>query len=230
MMFIITTCKGRLDQLKKMVRSLKESTMPMWNLIIVDYGCPDGTAEWVKWKQDEDRRIFCVKAPDGLPWNLSAARNLGIAAIPDSPQHIEQIVIFADADTIFKPQCLEHINYQMNLQRDTFITGEPNCSGNCVVWTNQLREVIGYDGNFVGWGAEDVDFYIRMTKSGFRKKQIYNPADWSYQDHTDQLRTKYQSMSKTDSQKANVKRLFEKHNVADIVPEYIPDHLLHLFK
>lgn len=222
MISVITTCKGRLDHLKRMVRSLKRSDDCEWELIIVDYNCPDKTWEWVTYMQADDERISCVKANVGMKdWNLANARNLGFSQVEHN-----LMVLFADADTIFEMYTLREIWHHLANDPYCYVTGEPNCSGNMAAWANQIREVGGYDPGFKGWGAEDADMYIRMSALDLKKVKIKN---WSYLEHGSHIRAKFQVDSIKDSQKRNIRRLFEKHPIESIVPEYVSERYADMY-
>ena len=46
---IIPTCKGRLHHLRETLPSmLAQDYAGDWEIVVVDYDCPDGTFEWVK--------------------------------------------------------------------------------------------------------------------------------------------------------------------------------------
>ena len=71
----ITTCKGRLSHLKETLPDLARA--PDIEVVVVDYDCPDGAADWVR-SSGPDVRIVAVE--DRPLFSASTARNLGAAA------------------------------------------------------------------------------------------------------------------------------------------------------
>lgn len=86
-----------LAYLQEAVASVLAQTMTSWELIVVDDGSTDGTAEWLRRLQDD--RIRFVLAPH--TGNLSHVRNLGLSAAR------ARWLAFLDADDRWLPSKLE---------------------------------------------------------------------------------------------------------------------------
>ncbi len=80
---VITTCKGRLDYLKRSLPGWLDQDYPCYEVVVVDFDCPQKTADYI-----EDNRRYLVKKSSGvdlravrvLPrpfFNLNEARNVG---------------------------------------------------------------------------------------------------------------------------------------------------------
>lgn len=155
---VVTTCKGRLDHLKQ--------TLPMWlvepgvEVIVVDYDCPQGTAQWVR---DHHPEVTVVHAT-GLPkFNLAHARNLGAAYAK------EGWLCFWDADWTCEPGWAEAIRH--SLKNRHYLLADPidwSQFGSVVVHSYDFRQATGYDVLFRAWGSEDSDFYLRLRYCGIR--------------------------------------------------------------
>jgi hypothetical protein len=83
---LVTTCKGRLAYLKASLPTWARLKHSSFEIVVVDYDCPDGTSDWVRGctpqllKRSGARDIQVVKVPDRPRFNLNDARNHGIAA------------------------------------------------------------------------------------------------------------------------------------------------------
>jgi tetratricopeptide (TPR) repeat protein len=83
---LVTTCKGRLAYLKDSLPTWARLHHGDFEIVVVDYDCPDGTADWVRrhrahlLKRSGADAIQVVKVPDRPRFNLNDARNHGIAA------------------------------------------------------------------------------------------------------------------------------------------------------
>ena len=83
---LVTTCKGRLAYLKDSLPTWARLRHSDFEIVVVDYDCPDGTADWVRrhrpqlLKRSGADAIQVVKVPDRPRFNLNDARNHGIAA------------------------------------------------------------------------------------------------------------------------------------------------------
>jgi len=151
MIDIVITCKDRLQHLRKSYVTLLEAIGEREDVrvIIVAYG------DVLAYRWAKNNAIGIMVEAKGF--NLSAARNIGAA------QCKADWILFADADTIFESNFFD----ELNLEAGCYYTGEPHCSGNCMV---KKEDFIGYDENFIGYGGEDVDLYIGLTRKGLVKK------------------------------------------------------------
>jgi glycosyltransferase involved in cell wall biosynthesis len=98
---VIPTHGGRF--LSAAVESVRAQTFADWELIIVDDGSTDGTAEVARRLAAEDRRVRVVTNPRNT--GIAAARNRGLAAISPSAEH----VAFLDHDDVWMPEALERL-------------------------------------------------------------------------------------------------------------------------
>lgn len=164
---IVVTCKGRLRHLQHTLPLMLRHTPAA--VRVVDYSCPDGTAEWVEderkriWQTDSDvaRRIDIVDVPGRAAFNKPAALNAGAAGIGGPRDWL----LFLDADTIvtehFWPWIVEH-HHPGNF---LFAEGKQECkdvTGFLFVQARKFQESGGFDPAFNGWGAEDLDMRMRL--------------------------------------------------------------------
>jgi glycosyltransferase involved in cell wall biosynthesis len=124
-------------------------------VIVVDYGCTQGTAEWVRANYPgirviavNDDPVFCV----------ARARNLGSAQARGST------LLFVDADVHINGDLgswiAEHAKdgsyYMPSLPMDL------NLFGTVICGKTSFDKVGGYDEAYLGWGGEDKDFYTAL--------------------------------------------------------------------
>ena len=157
---IIVTCKGRLEQLKRSIPTMMlQDTDLDYNVIVVDYRCPDGTFEWVK-KQNAPG-LGAVRVLDDLPhFNLSHARNIG------SVWASSHVYSFVDADVSIAPRWIRES--AQPVRNGKFMATRPDWSragcGICSVMAVAFHTVNGYGEDLKGWGWEDQDLFRRVGK------------------------------------------------------------------
>lgn len=155
----ITTCKGRLDHLRQTLPTV--ASQRDVESIVVDYGCPDGTAAWVAANLPE---VKVVRVPEVAGFHLARARNLGAAAAT-SPW-----LAFFDADTAWEPTFAERLIAQ--LEAGCYFRPNPmsfETWGSVVCNRDDFSRIGGYDEAFIGWGGEDDDLFMRLNMAGCRQ-------------------------------------------------------------
>lgn len=84
------------------IASVYEQSFADWDLILVDDGSRDGSAEIARAAVDRDsRRVRCVQHPGGANRGMSASRNLGASVASG------EYLAWLDADDVFFPRKLE---------------------------------------------------------------------------------------------------------------------------
>jgi len=160
---IITTCKGRLHNLKRTLPEfLKQENA---EVIVVDYDCPDGTSEYVSGFHPSVRVVVATNNPS---FNASHARNLGAA------QACGDFLVFLDADVVIAANFLAYIDSQMN-SHSFAMFGPPaqnSLRGSCVVSREAFERLGGYDELLGGYEGEDLDLYMRLRLIGAKKVLI----------------------------------------------------------
>jgi hypothetical protein len=156
---IITTCKGRLHHLKQTLHLMV--AQPDSEVIVVDYDCPHGTADWVAQNFPTVKTVRVV-AP-AVAFNLSDARNRG-AAVAEG-----EFLLFVDADVMLSedlPLILREVMVPGSFCRFTGngIIESDQMNGSCAVLKEDFLAVGGYDDVLVGYAGEDIDLYQRLLR------------------------------------------------------------------
>jgi hypothetical protein len=141
-------------------------------IIVVDYGCPDFSGDWV---QSNFPSVNVVKATDDAGFCVARARNLGASIAT------QEWFLFIDADIRIQPGFYswmkDHL-YEPNFfycNSPTYPSpnlGIRNLEAYGTVLCSRVayQHVQGYDEAFRCWGGEDTDFYIRLKLRGFLEK------------------------------------------------------------
>jgi glycosyltransferase involved in cell wall biosynthesis len=211
---IVTTCKGRLQYLRQTLPTLV--AQPAASCVVVDYGCPDHSGDWV---QANFPQVTVVRWPDTGNFNLSHARNLGVATATTD------VICMIDADVRLAPAFVPTILAQFDARH--YYLAEPptdDISGTVVCARSAFEFVQGYDEACAGWGGEDMDFYDRLDFHGLQQASF--PATLlSALPHPDSVRTEYYAIADKDMSnsinrlyshmKLDLMRLFGKNLSAD---------------
>lgn len=170
---IVMTCKGRLHHLRETLpTALAQAGDFDYEVIVVDYGCPQGTFEWLR--SLDLRRLVAVRVTDGVErFNVARARNCGARLVRG------RVLAFVDADIRLAAGWLANAAGPI-LQGHAGLCniasaarGWDRC-GTCAVAAWVYHLVRGYDECFCGWGPEDNDFYQRCLAHTTQAR--YSPA------------------------------------------------------
>lgn len=177
---IITTCKGRLDHLKQSLPRM--AAQPGTETIVVDYGCPDGTGDWVAQHYPQ---VCLVRVRNVEGFNASHARNIGArAATAPWLGFFDADILLADRFSASVLPALRNGNYY----RASPVTLQT--WGSVICHRDDFFRINGYDEAYSGWGGEDDDLLAmlalhRITGYGFPAALL------SEVDHDDERRTRF---------------------------------------
>jgi glycosyltransferase involved in cell wall biosynthesis len=201
---IITTCKGRLEHLK---RSLpKMVAQRCQEVIVVDYSCPESSGEFVA-RHFPSARVVRVAGEEHFSnWR---ARNAG------APVATSDVLVFVDADTILSDAAIEWLSRHFPEAAYGFFDRDISRSfnsGGTRLATNQLkgfhvvpasvfRMVGGYDEVLEGYAAGG-DTYLeeRLSLAGLARHSldprmvaevIQHDAASRSEHHADPVKTSY---------------------------------------
>lgn len=203
---IITTCKNRLAHLKQTLEPMQEQLFS--EVIVVDYGCSQGTYEWVK-NNFEDIKV--IRVDDDPSWCASRARNIGASYATG------KWYLFIDADIKLESDLTKWI--LENCTEGNFYTGQEveslSLTGTFVCEAADFDSIDGYDEAFTGWGGEDLDIYMRLKLAGIREEKLIPPGYLSAIYHSDDLRSlgdSYQIKSREIAREVFTEYINEKIN------------------
>lgn len=158
---IVTCCRSRLQHLKQSLPTM--IAQGAHEVIVVDYGCPEGTAEWVEAHYPS---VKVVWATDSLGYNASRAKNLGIAAAES------EWICAIDADGLPLPGWLSWLDYNIaggNYAVIANVSKQPESCGVVVFRRSDFELAGGYDEAIRGWGGDDVDLFSRFRALGLKR-------------------------------------------------------------
>lgn len=166
---VVITCKGRLAHLKMALPLWRWQEVPPGEVIVVDYGCPEKTADYLA---QHSPWIRCIRVTrDVERFNISRARNIGITAATGDR------IIMADADFLvpldFVARVEEQFERGANLIQATITAKHPEkeepfhyVSGQAAFTRDLWRRLHGFDEAMQDWGYDDIDFYERAKRVG----------------------------------------------------------------
>lgn len=195
-MSLITTCKGRLAHLQQSL-PLMVAQSEQCEVIVVDYDCPDGTADWVR---SNHPQVKVVRVTDAPVFNPSKARNRGAEVAGG------EWLGFVDADILLRRGLAEQLLARISpgkFYRPRLVV--PDLFGTFFCSRDDFLEVGGFDEAIVGWGGEDRDIYHRLTEFAGRAVVWFPPGWLSCISHTDAERVRFTGAAqKLLSQRTNL--------------------------
>ena len=207
----VTTCKGRLDHLRQTLPGVV--MQPDAECIVVDYDCPDGTADWVQANYPE---VKVVRVRDAPRFHKSHAGNLG-AAEATAPW-----LCLIDADIIVDRAFVERLTPL--LVSGAYLRPSPldwNAYGSFVCSRKDFDAVEGYDEVMENSGCMDDDIYRRLEISGVKQKTFPGELFVGIP-HDDTIRTQfYEIKDRSFSQTVNAVYANIKHDLLRYASESI---------
>jgi len=178
MLSLITTCKNRLPHLKQTLPLMLKQ--PRAEVIVVDYGCEQGTAAWVK---ENHPAAKLVQVSDDPVFCVARARNMG-AKIAS-----HETLCFVDADVLMHLEFCKWLEFNQNPNWFYVYPAhkEYELFGFVIVAREHFSKVGGYDEAIEGWGGEDKDLYERLARVGL-SKSLVPEGSLSPISHGDELR------------------------------------------
>lgn len=178
MMTLITTCKNRLAHLKETLPLMM--TQSFSEVIVVDYGCEQGTSNWVA---EAAPGAKVVRVTDDPRFSPSRARNIGAA------NAASELLCFIDADVRLNIDIGKWA--QENVKPHCFyVSGQPKVAelyGFLICSRSMFDQAGGYDEAYRGWGGEDGDLLERLEMAGHTRSPLPEDA-LSAIVHGDELR------------------------------------------
>ena len=189
----VIPCKGRLHHLRKMLpKLLSQDDLPGYRVLVVDYGCPDGTFSWCQ--EQAHPRLDCIKVlDDTVRFHLSRARNCGNRFVETD------LIVALDADCILGRRGMLRRMVRPVLEQRADVShvsliqadGSTYPAHTCLAYRRaDWLAVGGCDEQMTGWGYEDTDFFDRMKAYGACHELQANHDDLYLIPHDDRIRAK----------------------------------------
>lgn len=156
----ITTCKNRLHHIRQTLPLMM--TQGADEVILVDYGCPEGSGAWA---EDHVPGAKVVRVEGDPGFCTARARNAGAA------QASADWLVMIDGDVCAAPGWGDWM--RENLQPEHYYTCEPvngrrglETYGTAIIRRADFEAIGGYDEAIRGWGGEDDDLFYRLNGRG----------------------------------------------------------------
>lgn len=213
----ISTCKGRLEHVKQSSKSFLDAANNNVQYLLVDYNCPEKTGQWVL-DNYPNANVLSINNNSDI-FHKTVALNAGAKYAINTLK--ADYLMFFDADTIVRPGFF----IDSLLKKDRFIITTSNkhtkdLTGFIIIPTQMFRESGGYEESFRGWGAEDLEFRIRLYAKHKYSFDMIEPDFLSSIPHESELRVKnYPDKDQWVSNGRNVnrmKRMFNTYRDGDL--------------
>jgi glycosyltransferase involved in cell wall biosynthesis len=180
---IVTTCKGRLHHLRESLPTFL--AQPDCEAIVVDFDCPDGTAEVVA-REFPAARLVALK--DEPHFDIDRARNAGGSAATG------EWIAFVDADVLLVADF--HARVAPLMKPGVFLRFFPQARGTslfgtCIMRREDYLAVGRYDEVMQGYGGDDQEMYFRLRLFGLEAVALDFDLVARVIDHDTATRTKY---------------------------------------
>ena len=184
----VTTCKGRSHHIQQTLPTIIAESPA--EIILVDYGCPDNTGDWVEEHYPE---VKVIRVNDDPGFCLPRARNIG-AAHSSAPW-----LCFIDADIKVKSGWLDWMSQSLeegSFYRPSLADGRQlqEIAGTFLCTRAAFTTARGYDEVFRGWGGEDIDLYARLPQEANAQPAYYPNQFVEPISHADDERTTFHAI------------------------------------
>lgn len=189
----VTTSKGRLHHIKETVPLMVAQGVA--EVIVVDYGCPDKTGDWV---EANFPSVKVVRVTDDPVFCVARARNLG------AEQSTSDWLVFIDGDVKAAPGWSDWMQRHLSpgrFYRAAPVAGQrdPETWGTVICMRMNFLAIGGYDEAYRGWGGEDTDLYDTFNSHGIIE-DVY-PAEFvSAIPHGDEQRVGWSGLQNQNQQ------------------------------
>lgn len=238
---IIIPCRGRLQHLKQLANAVLGLSTGLgfdYEIVVVDYGCPEETFDWCV-GQDQ-QRLNCVRVEDDVSlFNKSRCNNIGarysegnvlafldVDKIPpvDFLKRTVTILASGRADmvhfAVVGPAIGDgtgeryHFAPRPPEQEGPPVPGERPCLITTTVTRTVWESIRGFDEAFDGWGYEDVDFRERALAAGFHDWWLGGAFEFINHGAADSTRF-YRNKDKAETARLNLQRLEDRARVVN---------------
>lgn len=165
-LWAVVACMGRLSFLETTLPRVLEH--PELAYCLVDYSCPDQCGSWAESEYASEvhaGRLVVERVPGRRTFSRCAALNAG--ARRALGQHA-RFLVFLDADTLLEPGFGQALRAQAKPGCFLIVGAQPNgieekeLFGVIALGAKEYVASGGFDETFVGWGAEDLEYRLRL--------------------------------------------------------------------
>jgi len=187
----ITTCKGRLDHLRKTL-PLMVAQQPD-EIVVVDYSCPDGAGDWVETNHPD---VKVVRVAESGDFAMCRARNIGA-------RHTNaQWLVFIDADIVIEAGWVQWMRESLRpglFYRCAPVDGARDFEtfGTAICDRTGFDTAGGFDEVLTGWSGGDFDFYRCLADHGIQERE-YPAAFVKAIPHGDERRAGFDGLKSRD--------------------------------
>ncbi len=197
---LLSTCKGRLDNLKEALPTWKANNNV--TITVLDADCPNGTQQWLR---EHHPDVNCHKIHDYPVFQMSHAKNVVSQYAPKGWW------LFIDSDIKLTPDACDQ--YRKIAAKGVYATFKPpqkyGLTGSFLVHSDDFEKTNGFSTLYHGWGVEDIDMYFRLRCAGVHSKNL--PSGFATViPHGDELRVEFQIHKNKEKQHNINKAIFRK--------------------
>ena len=191
-----------------------------FQMVVVDWACSEGTADWVYRIRGssglrESRILILKTTARDLPWSFSRAKNLGHKASSGD------VIVNLDGDNLLTENWVNELQaiiedrgygvpfLGMGPGRGESDAHFGGAGGRIAIQRTALELLHGYDEEFVGYGAEDLDIIIRGKNAGFELIEFGKEEDYRFLATPGALMSDETKERKTREIQANAERVRE---------------------
>ncbi len=211
-----TTCKGRLKHLKEslLANMAAERSNVNVQFVVLDYGCPDGTFDWLKQTfgpEIESGRLKCARYESAPTFEHAHAKNMVHRLATGD------ILCNVDADNFIAPNFSRWLAQTFSDTPETIVLNMPvtlgreleqkilwrllrkrlpthGLAGRIAIRRTDFERLRGYDeSGFSGSGGEDIDFGLRSREINLKATKIPHRLWGDVIRHGDHERFKFSS-------------------------------------
>jgi hypothetical protein len=181
---------GRLAHLSRSLPRLLDTGL---HVVLVDYTCPNNSGAWARDafpQHCDDQRLVVVREGSAREFHKTRAHNLGADA---ALCRGAAALCFVDADTLVYPGfgdfCAQARSGQFSIVRPSHWGRD--LTGVLLLTAEDFRHSGGFDEQFRGYGAEDLEMRLRLRLRLGLYFNFFPDSTVSAISHGDDVRTRY---------------------------------------
>jgi glycosyltransferase involved in cell wall biosynthesis len=213
---------GRLASLRAVLPLLESQLELGDHVLVVDWSCPDGTADYCRTLSRYFPELEVVSCPGHRWFHKAAALNRGLVRAAELRT---RFVLELDADLGVRPGALAALRELLQPGRFVIAENDPartptekgdGITGLVALELDELVAAGGWCERFVGWGSEDFELRLRLAARGLSFAELpFRYLAPMLHDERDSER--FQQVSKWQSHSRNLRIL--RQEIRDFAPQ-----------